>query len=124
VTKFYLLKAGMHCMPCIHWSYAPASESNPKIRRVPTAQTVRIGRQKHVDVIHVLGMEWSELTKLTASSNHYQARWRKNTLMFLNIICCDEVEPKYKYSADELSILHNNWECWNLQLLTHEYLIR
>jgi len=23
-TKFYSLKAGMHCMPCIHWRYAPA----------------------------------------------------------------------------------------------------
>jgi len=23
VTKFYSLKAGMHCMPCIHWRYAP-----------------------------------------------------------------------------------------------------
>jgi len=45
------------------------------------------------------GIVGSEFTELTASSNHLGHFGEKDTLLFLNIICYDEVYPKSTYDS-------------------------
>jgi len=62
-----------------------SSETNHDMSRVPTARN-----WAQVAVMYVCEMEWSELTKLTASSKYYyQALWGKRYMELFNIICYD-----------------------------------
>jgi len=74
-----------------------SSETNPTRQSPYNTKSSAFGMQRHVVVICMYGMEWSKMSlwncRLCGTiTKHFGA---KETLRLLNIISCDEVDPKF-----------------------------